>query len=81
MATAATPKLTDKGGEEIRIGCRVAEADFSYGDGVVESITVPVRGGGFNVGIKLDKPELGGPPWLALVNFPCAPTYPGPICR
>ena len=35
MATAATPKLTDKGGEEIRIGCRVAEADFSYGSALV----------------------------------------------
>ena len=65
MATAATPKLTDKGGEEIRIGCRVAEADFSYGDGVVESITVPITGDGFNVGIKWDTPELGGPPWSA----------------
>jgi hypothetical protein len=65
MATAAAPKLTDKGGEEIRIGCRVAEADFSYGDGVVESITVPITGDGFNVGIKWDTPELGGPPWSA----------------
>ena len=65
MATAATPKLTDKGGEEIRIGCRVAEADFSYGDGAVESITVPITGDGFNVGIKWDTPELGGPPWSA----------------
>ena len=62
MATAAAPKLTDKGGEEIRIGCRVAEADFSYGDGAVESITVPITGDGFNVGIKWDTQELGGPP-------------------
>ena len=47
----------------ITVGCRVAEADFSYGDGTVESITVPCVGGGFNVGIKWDDASKGGPAW------------------
>ena len=55
--------IYDKAGTEITVGCRVAEADFSFGDGVVESVTVPTRGGGCNVGVKWDKPltpPLGG---------------------
>ena len=43
----------------------MAEADFSFGDGVVESIEVPINGGGFNVGVKWDEPERGGPTWSA----------------
>ena len=58
---------TDKAGVEITVGCRVAEADFTFGDGLVESITVPVQGGGFNVGVKWDDPDKGlakgGPTW------------------
>ena len=57
--------LTDKAGAEIKIVCRVAEADFSFGDGVVESISVPCRDGAFNVGVKWDEPSLGGPTWSA----------------
>ena len=57
--------MKDHAGAEIVVGCRVAEADFSFGDGVVESIVVPCVGGGFNVGVKWDQPELGGPPWSA----------------
>ena len=41
------------------------EADFSFGDGVVESIEVPINGVGFNVGVKWDEPERGGPTWSA----------------
>ena len=41
-----TAMVKDKAGTEIAVGCRVAEADFSFGDGVVESITVPTTGGG-----------------------------------
>ena len=48
---------------EITVGCRVAEVDFSYGDGLVESIAVPVSGGGFNVGVKWDEPGKGGSTW------------------
>ena len=33
--------LKDKSGTEIVVGCRVAEADFDFGDGVVESVEVP----------------------------------------
>ena len=57
--------MKDKAGADIAVGCRVAEADFSYGDGVVESITVPITGIGFNVGVKWDQPARGGPPWSA----------------
>ena len=57
--------MMDKAGAEIAVGCRVAEADFSFGDGVVESIEVPINGGGFNVGVKWDEPERGGPTWSA----------------
>ena len=48
---------------EITVGCRVVEADFSYGDGTVKSITVPIAGGGFNVGVDWDDAEKGGPTW------------------
>ena len=41
----------------------MAEADFGYGDGTVESITVPVTGGGFAVGVHWDQPEKEGPGW------------------
>ena len=41
----------------------MAEADFSFGDGVVESIEVPCIGDGFNVGVKWDDSQRGGPPW------------------
>jgi hypothetical protein len=37
--------MKDKAGIVITVDCRVAEADFSYGDGTVESVTVPCIGG------------------------------------
>ena len=37
--------MKDKAGIDIAVGCRVAEADFGYGDGTVESITGPCIGG------------------------------------
>ena len=53
--------MKDKDGVEITVGCRVAEADFSFGDGKVESITVPIAGAeGFNVGVIWDDPSRGG---------------------
>ena len=57
--------MKDQAGSEITVGCRVTEADDDFGDGTVESITVPVgAGAGFNVGILMwDKPENGGPGW------------------
>ena len=55
--------MKDKAGNEITVGCRVAEADFAFGDGVVESVTVPLVGGGFNVGVRWDDSSLGGPTW------------------
>ena len=55
--------MKDRAGADIKLGFRVAEADFSYGDGVVQSITVPCAGGGFNVGIKWDDDSKGGPAW------------------
>ena len=61
----ATDMITDKAGAKIAVGCRVTEVDFSYGDGVVESVTVPVTGGGTNVGVKWDDESLGGPNWSA----------------
>ena len=57
---------TDKAGAEITVGCRVAEVDLDFGDGVVESVEVPVVGGGVNIGVKWDNPNLGGPVWSAL---------------
>ena len=57
--------MKDQAGVEITVGCRVAEADFAFGDGGVESITVPYRDGSFNVGVKWDDPERGGPKWSA----------------
>ena len=32
--------MKDQAGVEITVGCRVAEADFAFGDGGVESLTV-----------------------------------------
>ena len=55
--------MKDKSGADITVGCKVAEADFSYGDGIVESITVPCVGGAFNVGVKWADPGKGGPAW------------------
>ena len=55
--------MKDKAGTEIKVGCRVAEADFDFGDGTVMSISVPSSGGGFNVGVHWDDPDNGGPPW------------------
>ena len=57
--------LRDSAGEAITVGCRVAECDFSFGDGLVESVEVPSLGGGFNVGVKWDDPAKGGPAWSA----------------
>lgn len=57
--------MKDKDGVDIVVGCRVMEADFSYGRGTVESIQVPVVGGGFNVGVKWEDANQGGPPWSA----------------
>ena len=57
--------MKDQAGAEIVVGCRVAEANFSYGDGLVESVTVPCAGGCFNVGVTWDDPEKGGPEWSA----------------
>ena len=57
--------MKDQAGTDIVVGCRVAEANLSYGDGLVESVTVPVVGGGFNVGIKWDDPTKSGPEWSA----------------
>ena len=57
--------MRDSADEEIRVGSRVTEVDFGYGDGIVESIEVPVQGGGFNVGVMWDDPGLGGPTWSA----------------
>ena len=37
----------------------------SYGDGIVESITVPCIGGGFSVGVVWDDPQKGGPTFSA----------------
>ena len=55
--------MKDKAGTVITVGCRVAEADFTFGDGTVESITVPVTGDGYNVGVHWDEPDKGGPGW------------------
>ena len=55
--------MKDKSGADITVGCKVAEADFSYGDGILESITVPCAGGAFNVGVKWADPGKGGPAW------------------
>ena len=55
--------MKDKAGAEITVGCRVAEADFGFGDGTVESIEVPCSGDGCNVGVHWDEPEKGGPGW------------------
>ena len=58
--------MLDKNGADIVVGSRVREADFGYGDGEVESVTVPIRGGGgFNVGVRWDDPSLGGPEYDA----------------
>ena len=57
--------MMDQAATEITVGCRVAEADFSFGDGVVESVKVPITGVGFNVGVKWDDPSKGGPTWSA----------------
>ena len=51
--------MEDKAGTVITVGCRVAEADFSFSDGTVESITVPVTGGGYHVGVHWDEPDKG----------------------
>ena len=54
--------MKDQGGSVITVGCRVAEADLDFGDGTVESITVPAgAGAGLNVGVLWDEPEKGGP--------------------
>ena len=55
--------MMDHAGTEITVGCRVAEANDSFGDGTVESITVPSTGGGFNVGVAWDDAMKGGPAW------------------
>ena len=55
--------LEDSAGVALEVGQRVSEIDFSFGDGLVESITVPSVGGGFNVGVKWDDPSLDGPTW------------------
>ena len=56
--------MKDQAGSVITVGCRVAEADDGFGDGTVESITVPVGGAiHANVGILWDTPEKGGPGW------------------
>ena len=55
--------MLDKAGATITVGCKVAEADMGYGDGVVESITVPTAGGGFNVGVRWDTPDEDKPGW------------------
>ena len=55
--------MKDSAGAEITVGCRVAEAHFSFGDGTVESVKVPCSGGAFNVGVHWDEPEKGGPGW------------------
>ena len=57
--------MKDKAGTDIVVGCRVTEADFGFGDGVVESITVPAQDGSCTVGIKWDEPSKGGPKWSA----------------
>ena len=57
--------MKDKAGTDIVVGCRVTEADFGFGDGIVESISVPCRGTSLNVGIKWDEPSKGGPSWSA----------------
>lgn len=57
---------TDKAGTEIDVGCRVTEADLNFGDGTVESVSVPLASGdGFNIGVHWDNPALGGPAWSA----------------
>ena len=58
--------MLDSAGSEIVVGCRVAEIHLGFGDGTVESITVPVHGcDGFNVGVKWDDESKGGPSWSA----------------
>jgi hypothetical protein len=57
--------MEDSAGTKIAVGCRVAEVDFSFGDGLVESVTVPIVGVGFNVGVRWDDPSKGGPEWSA----------------
>ena len=57
--------MLDSAGAEITVGCRVAEIHFGFGDGVVESIDVPIVGGACNVGVKWDDPSKGGPTWTA----------------
>ena len=56
----------DCAGTEINIGDRVGECDAPYGNGLVQSISVPsTAGGGFNIGVEWDNPALGGPLWDA----------------
>ena len=55
--------MTDSAGFEVAVGQRVSEIHFDYGDGLVESITVPMSSDGFNVGVKWDDPSKGGPAW------------------
>ena len=55
--------MKDQAGVDITVGCKVAEADFSYGDSIVESIAVPCVGGAFNVGVKWADLGKGGPAW------------------
>ena len=59
--------MKDKAGAwiSITVGCRVAECDLDFGDGTVESITVPLSGGsdGVNVGVAWDDTSLDGPAW------------------
>jgi hypothetical protein len=50
--------LKDKAGVGVNIGDSVTEADFSFGDGVVKSITVPCSDGSHNVGLKWDDPRV-----------------------
>ena len=57
--------MKDRDGTEIVVGCCVMEADFSYGEGTVKSITVPCDGGGFNVGVAWKDPTKGGPAYSA----------------
>ena len=47
--------MNDRDVAEIVVGCRVVEADFGYGEGVVESVEVPCIGGGFKVGVRRDQ--------------------------
>ena len=57
--------VEDANGNEIQVGQRVREQTMNFGDGLVESINVPIIGPGYNIGVRWDDPTKEGPTWTA----------------